>query len=169
MMITFETQPDRRRLTAGLRRAYRRTLLPWRLLPFVALLPALVGLLFGDLRMAGGWALVAAVLALVGPLPLRSLVRAAWKMYGTPITWTFTDEGVRGVNALSDSTVRWAALNRVEAVPGQLLFWISRSQVFPVPVDGLAGADRERLLAVLRERGLLSGDPATLAGPAAPR
>ncbi|MEU4640667.1 YcxB family protein [Micromonospora sp. NPDC023814] len=168
-MITFETQPDRRRLAAGLRRAYRRTLLLFRVCPFVTLLPALAGLVFGDLLMAGGWALVAAVLALAGPLTLRSLVRANWKMYGIPITWTFTDESARSVNAVSDGTLSWAAIERVEAIPGQLLFWIGRSQVFPVPVDGLAAADRERLLAFLRGRGLLTGDPAALAGPVGQR
>ncbi|MER7332469.1 MULTISPECIES: YcxB family protein [unclassified Micromonospora] len=168
-MITFETQPDRRRLTAGLRRAYRRTLLPFRLCPLIALLPALVGLLSGDLIKAGVWALAAVALVLVAPLTLRALVRANWKMHGLPITWTFTDEGVRSVNAVSDGTLSWAAIERVEAIPGQLLFWIGRAQVFPVPVDGLAAADRERLLAFLRERGLLTGDPAALAGPADPR
>ncbi|MER5333981.1 hypothetical protein [Micromonospora sp. NPDC002717] len=49
-MITFETQPDRR-LTAGLRRAYRRTPLPFRICPCVALLSAPAGLVFGGLLM----------------------------------------------------------------------------------------------------------------------
>ncbi|WP_346540147.1 YcxB family protein [Micromonospora sp. DPT] len=158
-MITFETQPDRRHLTAALRRAYRRTLLLYRLCPVVLLLPALIELLFGDPLEALPWVAAAVTAVLLSPLVLRTLVRASWKMHGIPITWTISDEGVRCVNALSDSVVRWAALTGVEPIPGHLLFRLSRYQLFPMPIHGLSAEQRAELYSYLRDRGLLTADP----------
>ncbi|MEV0809765.1 YcxB family protein [Micromonospora sp. NPDC050200] len=158
-MISFETRPDRRRLTAALRRAHRRMLLLYRLCPLVLLLPALVDLLTGDPLDAVPWIAAAVTAALLSPLVVRALVRANWKMYGIPIRWTISDEGVRYANALSDGAVRWEALTGVESIPGQLLFRLSRYQVFPVPIDGLAAEQRAELYDFLRGRGLLTVEP----------
>ncbi|WP_446213175.1 YcxB family protein [Micromonospora sp. IBSANI012] len=159
MMISFETQPDRRRLTAALRRAYRRTLLLYWLCPVALLLPALVDVLLGDPLEGVPWFAAAVTAVVLSPLILRALVRASWKMHGIPITWTISDEGVRCANALSDSVIRWEALTGVEPIPGQLLFRLSRHQVFPVPIDGLSVEQRAELYSYLRGRGLLTADP----------
>ncbi|WP_435828155.1 YcxB family protein [Micromonospora purpureochromogenes] len=168
MMISFETQPDRRRLTAALRRAYRHTLLLYWLCPVVLLLPALVAVLLGDPLEALPWVAAAVTAAVLSPLVLRALVRASWKMHGIPITWTISDEGVRAANALSDGIVRWEALTGVEPIPGQLLFRLSRYQVFPVPIDGLSVEQQAELYSFLRGRNLLTAD-AVEPGPQASR
>ncbi|MEH0825699.1 YcxB family protein [Micromonospora sp. CPCC 205739] len=168
-MISFETQPDRRRLTDALRSAYRRTLLLYWLCPVLLLLPALTTVLTGDALRAVPWIAAAVVAALLSPLVLRTLVRASWKMYGIPITWTISDEGVRYANALSDGTVRWAALTGVEPIPGQLLFRLSRYQVFPMPIDGLDAEQQAELYSYLRGRKLLTVDPVEPGPPAVRR
>ncbi|MEO3781439.1 YcxB family protein [Micromonospora sp. B11E3] len=157
-MITFETQPDRRRLSAAVRHAHRRMLLPYRIglvLAVVLLLAALF--VFPSRVLAYVWLGCAVFCAVFPPLVVRAVVRASWKLHGIPTTWTFTDEGVHTANALSEGTVRWAALSGVERMPDQLIFRINRQQVFPVRIDGLDAGQRERLFDLLRERGLLPG------------
>ena len=44
-------------------------------------------------------------------------VRLSWRMYGIPTIWEFSDEGIHTRNELVDSTIRWAALSRVEPMP----------------------------------------------------
>ncbi|MGS2614680.1 YcxB family protein [Micromonospora sp. LZ34] len=155
MMISFETQPDRRLLTHALRRTLRRGLRPFRLCGFVLLLPAVVAVLDDDPVVAVGWLVGAVVFWLLPPLVVRSAVQASWKTYGVPIAWRFTDEGVRMDSALMESLLRWEALESVEPIAGQLLLKINRQQVIPVPIAGLTPPDRDTLADFLIGRGLL--------------
>ncbi|MER7889614.1 YcxB family protein [Micromonospora sp. NPDC094482] len=157
MMISFETQPDRRLLTDALRRTMRRSLRLFTLCGFILLLPAAVGLLGDDPVLAVGWLVGAVVFWILPPLVVRGAVQASWKTYGLPIAWQFSDEGVRMDSALMESLVRWAALESVEPVPGQLLLRINRQQVVPVAIGALAAADRDALADLLRARNLLPG------------
>ncbi|MFI6266005.1 YcxB family protein [Micromonospora sp. NPDC051006] len=157
MMISFETQPDRRLLTDALRRTMRRSLRLFTLCGFILLLPAAVALLGDDPVLAVGWLVGAVVFWILPALVVRGAVQASWKTYGLPIAWQFSDEGVRMDSALMESLIRWAALESVEPVPGQLLLKINRQQVVPVAIGALAVADRDALADLLRARNLLPG------------
>ncbi|MEU8298269.1 YcxB family protein [Micromonospora sp. NPDC048909] len=157
MMISFETQPDRRLLTDALRRTMRRSLRLFTLCGFILLLPAAVALLGDDSVLAVGWLVGAVVFWILPALMVRSAVQASGKTYGLPIAWQFSDEGVRMDSALMESLIRWEALESVEPVPGQLLLKINRQQVVPVAIGGLPAADRDALADLLRGRSLLPG------------
>ncbi|SCL33712.1 hypothetical protein GA0074692_3640 [Micromonospora pallida] len=155
MIISFETQPDRQRLTAAVRRVYR-----WALLPYWFCVPVL-GLLAGLLLFTGGrwaWACLAGavVCAVVPWLVVRLGVRASWKLHGIPMTWTFSEDGIHSANALTEGTIRWEALKDVVQIPDQILLRINWQQVIPVSIAGLTATQRDELFDLLRGRGLLS-------------
>ena len=155
-MISFETQPDRRLLAVALRRTMRAALRLFAACGFILLLPAAVALLLSDEPVvAVGWLLGAVIFWAVPSLLVRSGVRASWKLYGIPIAWQFSDEGVRMVSALMESLIRWEALESVEPIPGQLLLKVNRQQVIPVPIAGLTPSDLDTLVGFLGGRGLL--------------
>ncbi|MEU2611521.1 YcxB family protein [Micromonospora sp. NPDC007271] len=156
MHIRTEIQPDRRRLAAALRHAQRGQLLIFRVGGVIFWLLALIYLVLGAGARAALHVVGGAVIFWAAPAFLTWLgVRASWRIYGIPTVWEFTDDGVHTHNELLDSTIRWAALNRVVPIPGQLLFKINLFQVFPVPITGLASDDLHVLVHFLRDRGLL--------------
>jgi hypothetical protein len=155
VIISFETQPDRQKLTAAMRRVYRRPLMPyWSFCAPVLVLAAGLFLLTGG-RWA--WACLAGAVACAALpwLVVRLVVRASWQWYGIPITWTFSEAGIHSATALSEGTIRWEALQDVVQMPDQLLFRITWQQVIPVPIAGLTAAQRDGLFDLLRGRGLL--------------
>ncbi|MGK5738947.1 YcxB family protein [Micromonospora sp. URMC 103] len=158
MMIDFETQPDRPLLTAALRRALRRSLRLFTICGLILLLPMAMAIALGDRVMAVVWLAAAVFFLILSPPVVRSAVEANWKTYGQRIAWRISDEGVGMASPLMDSLIRWAALESVEPIPGQLLLKINRQHVIPLPIGGLTPSDRDTLLAFLRGRGLLPGD-----------
>ncbi|SIR13710.1 YcxB family protein [Micromonospora avicenniae] len=160
-MISFETQPDRRLLAEALRRTMRWALRLFTACGFILLLPAAVTLFLGDEPVvAVGWLVGAIIIWALPSLLVRSGVRASWKLYGIPIAWQFSAEGVRMDSALMVSLIRWEALESVEPIPGQLLLKVNRQQVIPVPIAGLTPADRDTLAGLLKGRDLLPADAA---------
>lgn len=155
-MISFETQPDRRLLAEALRRTMRQALRLFTACGFILLLPAVVTLLLSDEPVvAVGWLVGAVIFWALPSLLVRGGVRTSWKLYGIPIAWQFSGEGVRMGSALMESLIRWEALESVELIPGQLLLKVNRQQVIPVPVAGLAPSDRDALADFLGGRRLL--------------
>jgi hypothetical protein len=127
MQIRLEVQPDRRRLAAAMRHVARRSLLSLKIVGVLVWLVALVYLALGSRFMAVLHVVLGAFFLWAVPAILvRHWVRVGWQMYGIPTVWEFSDEGVHTRNELLDSTIKWAALNRVEPMPGQLLFKINR-------------------------------------------
>ncbi|MFR9775551.1 YcxB family protein [Micromonospora sp. MS34] len=159
MFVNFTAQPDRKLLGAALRRAFRPLLIFCWAVAALMLLVALLAL--GGGEPAGGviFGAGAIVIALIAWWADRRTVTVNWKLYGLPIAWTVSDEGVRYDSEMTDCLVRWAAVERVEAVPAHLIFRVGRYMVLPARVDGLDAARRAELLAFLHARGLLKGRP----------
>lgn len=163
MIIKFATQPDRKLLGVALRRASRPLLIAYLLVVGLMFLLALLALCGGDAHSAVTWGVGAVLIGLLSWWADRWTLSINWKLYGLPIAWTVTDEGVRYTSELTDCLTRWPALDRVEAIPHHLIFRLHRYLVIPARVDGLDAGQRAELLAFLHARGLLKEEPETAA------
>jgi hypothetical protein len=158
-MITFTTQPDRKLLGAALRRAFRPLLIFYWCVAALMLLAALLALCGNDPAGVVIFGAGAVVIALIAWFADHRTVTLNWKLYGLPIAWTVSEEGVRYASEVMDCLVRWPAVERVEAIPAHLIFRVGRYLVLPARVDGLDAAQRAELLAFLHARGLLKEKP----------
>jgi hypothetical protein len=164
VQITVEAPADRDALTRVVRHTMRPTLRIFRLsVPFLLLPAFLLG--FAD-RPKPATAVLLLVFAVVLPtvvpgLLMRQVVRRLWALVNRPCTHRFDAWGIESVSEFYSTRLAWRLVQRVEEIPGHLVFRVATNGFVCVPSAGLSGEDIAKIKAAVA--GARSGQ-ATMAG-----
>lgn len=137
MHIIIDAEPDLDRYAAAFRYAARDA---YRRVRIVGVILAVVGAallaLDTDLWPFGGGLLLLGVLYLVY-IPRKSIsasIRRLPLVLRQPQRIEIGEPGVRVLSPLMSTEYAWAAFEKTQEIPGQLLLMLSKRQVLPVPL-----------------------------------
>jgi YcxB-like protein len=153
--------PDSSRYAAALRHVGRRARLQVRLIGVtlvgLGLLLALAG--NADARVRLGYLVVGLVVALLGGMllfaPARGSTARLSAAAAQPCSFELTDGYVRQNSTLHTSQLAWAAFERLEEIPGQLLLFTAKGQFISVPIGGLDSEQLAELRGFITGRGVV--------------